>query len=88
MSALINYTTIAFVTEFEMNEMIKHIDATSKVWAPEMKKRGLKRFVCTRIWNKGDTFKLGILFEYDTNCLLYTSPSPRDKRQSRMPSSA
>ena len=66
MSALINYTTIAFVTEFEMNEMIKHIDATSKVWAPEMKKRGLKRFVCTRIWNKGDTFKLGILFEYDT----------------------
>ena len=24
----------------------------------------------------------------DVNCLLYTSPSPRDKRQSRMPSSA
>ena len=26
--------------------------------------------------------------ELDTLCLLYTSPSPRDKRQSRMPSSA
>ena len=25
---------------------------------------------------------------YDWVCLLYTSPSPRDKRQSRMPSSA
>ena len=25
---------------------------------------------------------------YDMGCLLYTSPSPRDKRQSRMPSSA
>ena len=25
---------------------------------------------------------------YTTTCLLYTSPSPRDKRQSRMPSSA
>ena len=25
---------------------------------------------------------------YIGNCLLYTSPSPRDKRQSRMPSSA
>ena len=25
---------------------------------------------------------------WDGNCLLYTSPSPRDKRQSRMPSSA
>ena len=24
----------------------------------------------------------------DNDCLLYTSPSPRDKRQSRMPSSA
>ena len=24
----------------------------------------------------------------DTNCLLYTSPSPRDQRGSRMPSSA
>ena len=26
--------------------------------------------------------------EMQGNCLLYTSPSPRDKRQSRMPSSA
>ena len=25
---------------------------------------------------------------YSLGCLLYTSPSPRDKRQSRMPSSA
>ena len=25
---------------------------------------------------------------WNGNCLLYTSPSPRDKRQSRMPSSA
>ena len=29
----------------------------------------------------------GDLTPFDT-CLLYTSPSPRDKRQSRMPSSA
>ena len=30
------------------------------------------------------------LFKHDDpkSCLLYTSPSPRDKRQSRMPSSA
>ena len=31
--------------------------------------------------------KGGVLLTDDT-CLLYTSPSPRDKRQSRMPSSA
>ena len=28
------------------------------------------------------------VIESGRNCLLYTSPSPRDKRQSRMPSSA
>ena len=27
-------------------------------------------------------------FDKEKDCLLYTSPSPRDKRQSRMPSSA
>ena len=27
-------------------------------------------------------------FDLDKNCLLYTSPSPRDMRRSRMPSSA
>ena len=26
--------------------------------------------------------------DYDSNCLLYTSPSPRDRTRSRMPSSA
>ena len=29
-----------------------------------------------------------LIADKSTNCLLYTSPSPRDKRQSRMPSSA
>ena len=29
-----------------------------------------------------------IALQYSMTCLLYTSPSPRDKRHSRMPSSA
>ena len=29
-----------------------------------------------------------VAMDRSSNCLLYTSPSPRDKRQSRMPSSA
>ena len=33
-------------------------------------------------------FNLDKIKEDKKNCLLYTSPSPRDKRQSRMPSSA
>ena len=36
---------------------------------------------------KEDCKRLKINEEF-TTCLLYTSPSPRDKRQSRMPSSA
>ena len=33
-------------------------------------------------------YKTDISFKLGSTCLLYTSPSPRDKRQSRMPSSA
>ena len=29
-----------------------------------------------------------LFLDWSEDCLLYTSPSPRDKRQSRMPSSA
>ena len=42
----------------------------------------------------GSTFRtelnvaLGDIQSLNSGCLLYTSPSPRDKRQSRMPSSA
>ena len=37
----------------------------------------------------GKTTSLMMLAGFETpTCLLYTSPSPRDKRQSRMPSSA
>ena len=32
--------------------------------------------------------KIDKIFKKNKVCLLYTSPSPRDKRQSRMPSSA
>ena len=45
-------------------------------------------------WNytKKKSFKKGQLtiglLKIKPSCLLYTSPSPRDKRQSRMPSSA
>ena len=33
-------------------------------------------------------FLFGYLSEQDDICLLYTSPSPRDRQKSRMPSSA
>ena len=35
-----------------------------------------------------DNTELKAAMDQNGDCLLYTSPSPRDKRQSRMPSSA
>ena len=39
------------------------------------------------VTSRGDR-REAIYLDDDDRCLLYTSPSPRDKRQSRMPSSA
>ena len=60
-------------------------DVQDKYIEPEMKKRGLKRFVCTRIWNKGDTFKLGILFEYDTKEAFEANVEYLDKHFNTLP---
>ena len=40
------------------------------------------------IVNQSEPFEEDAEVEWIRFCLLYTSPSPRDKRQSRMPSSA
>ena len=37
---------------------------------------------------KGDVIHEGVSYDTDSVCLLYTSPSPRDRTRSRMPSSA
>ena len=45
--------------------------------------------ICIEIgMGKGDFISNMAKLNPDNVCLLYTSPSPRDKRQSRMPSSA
>ena len=48
--------------------------------------RPLISYVLEKVSGKAAPIALNINTNYD--CLLYTSPSPRDKRQSRMPSSA
>ena len=49
------------------------------IWREKSEESGLRL-------SSGDTVR--VINEYMDRCLLYTSPSPRDKRQSRMPSSA
>ena len=56
----------------------------SKVLVEELARNGIPVIAFDP---QGDIASLALLADTDT-CLLYTSPSPRDKRQSRMPSSA
>ena len=48
------------------------------------------RFIGTNVLNEAFLERFALTFEqeYPTPCLLYTSPSPRDRQKSRMPSSA
>ena len=56
-------------------------------WGTLLQKRGLKQGTCPELWcvEQRDAV-LDIARQYV--CLLYTSPSPRDRQKSRMPSSA
>ena len=52
-----------------------------------MQMMGLKELPFLDIWNQVQVYS-GQQVAHYTACLLYTSPSPRDQRGSRMPSSA
>ena len=76
----------------------KRIKPIARNKVPALQKQPLKRGVCVKVYTttpkkpnsalrKVARVRLSNGFEV-TACLLYTSPSPRDKRQSRMPSSA
>ena len=63
---------------------------TSLLLAEGLRECGLPENVLQVVTGSGDTGR-AVIDEADMvmfTCLLYTSPSPRDKRQSRMPSSA
>ena len=62
----------------------KPVYSKIKFW--QMVGRGTR--LCADLYGPGDDKTDFRIFDFCYNCLLYTSPSPRDKRQSRMPSSA
>ena len=78
-----NVTQCGFVTANHAREDV--IDNYRRNSGNQTDSRGQQRFCNTRRDNrKVSGLRLG-----DTdNCLLYTSPSPRDRQKSRMPSSA
>ena len=61
------------------------VSSKSKVVFPKLKNIGPLEVIQSY---PVDTVKKNDTYELIKNCLLYTSPSPRDQRGSRMPSSA
>ena len=60
---------------------------TEQAFAHTFRYRG-GEFGVERTFDDNTYFQSGFVISVNISCLLYTSPSPRDKRQSRMPSSA
>ena len=78
------------LSPYEANILVSDID-TSKYFEEVVAKMGKNKDIKLAVnWITGELFAVlnskGL--EISQSCLLYTSPSPRDKRQSRMPSSA
>ena len=48
----------------------------------------VRQYIVSGIGGVRDNRQRGLEFEKSNSCLLYTSPSPRDRTRSRMPSSA
>ena len=65
--------------------LVKKIDASEVTFMTEDANRKI-----SRVWYSINTAnaKSGVEIIWDGTCLLYTSPSPRDRTRSRMPSSA
>ena len=68
----------------EHNQSSKR-SSTIKSWLWDVP--GFRRWRVTRL-DAGDSLQVLNSVAYPDYCLLYTSPSPRDMRRSRMPSSA
>ena len=70
-----------------LEQMVNEFSAFARMPAPNFESTDMRKLIEDVLFAQGVAFP-EIEFELIDDCLLYTSPSPRDKRQSRMPSSA
>ena len=90
-----SHAAAAFQTSLFSEATCVVIDAvgewdTISIWDAHYDKKGNAQY--KRVWRKMYPHSIGLLYSAFTErlgfCLLYTSPSPRDRTRSRMPSSA
>ena len=71
----------------------KRVKPAARNKVPALQKQPLKRGVCVKVYTTtpkkpNSALRKVARVRLSNGCLLYTSPSPRDQRGSRMPSSA
>ena len=74
--------------ETAQNQIIRELRKTGDaLWSQVLLKNGdiIGHLMFYKVWLNGDLITAGL---GPLSCLLYTSPSPRDRQKSRMPSSA
>ena len=78
-----------------LKEVTQELWNTVKKLRPEIDRQTRLQLVLKALLTIGDlpdqmqaAMVVGVCAEMDKSCLLYTSPSPRDEKVSRMPSSA
>ena len=89
--AMSNYNTITSISESPVREGVIYAGTDDGIIQVTTNGgESWKKIPVTKLGLPSRTFINDIKADnFDANtCLLYTSPSPRDKRQSRMPSSA
>ena len=64
-SKLINYTTLDFVSEKELELKLFRRNNIKDKYLPKLKANGILRMVTTKVWNKEGVSRLGHLFEYE-----------------------
>ena len=72
----------------EIDGIKKKLRKKIKIWSPYLAKISKKQLICSGHRILGDKIFEAWSCYMNKNCLLYTSPSPRDLSTSRMPSSA
>ena len=65
--------------EYQLGDDLRHVDW--QVWARQDR-------LYVKQFEEETNMRVQMLVDVSSSCLLYTSPSPRDRQKSRMPSSA